>query len=46
MHDNGPGAMTVDAAAAAVLSVLTSPAEIRYLAANPPPGSTMEQPGG
>jgi NAD(P)-dependent dehydrogenase (short-subunit alcohol dehydrogenase family) len=46
VHDNGPGAMTVDAAATAVLSVLSSPAEIRYLAANPPPGSTMEQPGG
>jgi NAD(P)-dependent dehydrogenase (short-subunit alcohol dehydrogenase family) len=46
VHDNGPGAMTVDAAAAAVLGVLVSPAEIRYLAANPPPGSTMEHPGG
>lgn len=46
VHDNGPGAMTVDAAAAAVLGVLVSPAEIRYLAANPPPGSTMERPGG
>ncbi len=46
VHDNGPGAMTVDAAAAAVLSVLVSPAEIRYLVANPPPGSTMEHPGG
>ena len=46
VHDNGPGAMTVAAAAAAVLTVLTAPAEIRYLAANPPPGSTMEQPGG
>jgi NAD(P)-dependent dehydrogenase (short-subunit alcohol dehydrogenase family) len=46
VHDNGPGAMTVDAAASAVLSVLTSPADIRFLTANPPPGSTMEQPGG
>ena len=46
VHDNGPGAMTVAAAASAVLSVLTSPADIRYLTANPPPGSTMEQPGG
>jgi NAD(P)-dependent dehydrogenase (short-subunit alcohol dehydrogenase family) len=46
VHDNGPGAMTVGAAAAAVLGVLVSPAEIRYLAANPPPGSTMERPGG
>jgi NAD(P)-dependent dehydrogenase (short-subunit alcohol dehydrogenase family) len=46
LRDNGPGAMTVDAAAAAVLSVLEAPAEIRFLAALPPPGSTMERPGG
>jgi len=46
VHDNGPGAMTVDAAAAAVLSVLTAPADIRVVVANPPPGSTMEHPGG
>jgi NAD(P)-dependent dehydrogenase (short-subunit alcohol dehydrogenase family) len=46
VDDNGPGAMTVDAAAAAVLSVLTSPAELRFVFALPPPGSTMEHPGG
>jgi NAD(P)-dependent dehydrogenase (short-subunit alcohol dehydrogenase family) len=46
IHDNGPGAMTVDAAAAAVLSVLEAPADVRFVLAAPPPGSTMEQPGG
>ena len=46
VDDNGPGAMTVDAAAAAVLSVLTAPAELRFVFALPPPGSTMEHPGG
>ena len=46
VDDNGPGAMTVDAAAAAVLSVLTASAELRFVSASPPPGSTMERPGG
>jgi NAD(P)-dependent dehydrogenase (short-subunit alcohol dehydrogenase family) len=46
IHDNGPGAMTVDAAAAAVLSVLDAPADVRFVLAAPPPGSTMESPGG
>jgi hypothetical protein len=38
--------MTVDAAAAAVLSVLETAADVRFVFAAPPPGSTMEQPGG
>jgi NAD(P)-dependent dehydrogenase (short-subunit alcohol dehydrogenase family) len=46
IHDNGPGAMTVDAAAAAVLSVVEAPADVRFVLAAPPPGSTMESPGG
>jgi NAD(P)-dependent dehydrogenase (short-subunit alcohol dehydrogenase family) len=46
IHDNGPGAMTVDAAARAVLSVLEAPADVRFVLAAPPPGSTMEHPGG
>ncbi|MEX1006815.1 MAG: SDR family oxidoreductase [Acidimicrobiia bacterium] len=46
IDDNGPGAMTVDAAAAAVLSVLSAAAELRFVLALPPPGSTMEHPGG
>jgi NAD(P)-dependent dehydrogenase (short-subunit alcohol dehydrogenase family) len=46
IHDNGPGAMTVDAAAAAVLSVLVAPADLQFVLALPPPGSTMENPGG
>ena len=45
VDDNGPGAMTVDAAAAAVLTVLTAPAELRFVFALPPPLSTMENPG-
>jgi NAD(P)-dependent dehydrogenase (short-subunit alcohol dehydrogenase family) len=46
VHDNGPGAMTVDTAASAVLSVLDAPADVRFVLAAPPPGSTMEHPGG
>jgi NAD(P)-dependent dehydrogenase (short-subunit alcohol dehydrogenase family) len=46
IHDNGPGAMTVAQAAAAVVVAITSPADLRYVVANPPPGSTMDHSGG
>jgi NAD(P)-dependent dehydrogenase (short-subunit alcohol dehydrogenase family) len=42
VHDNGPGAMSVDAAAAAVLSVLDADADVRFVLAAPPPGSTFD----
>jgi NAD(P)-dependent dehydrogenase (short-subunit alcohol dehydrogenase family) len=45
IHDNGPGAMTVAQAAAAVVVAVTSPADLRYVVANPPPGSTMDHSG-
>ncbi|MFN8028289.1 MAG: SDR family oxidoreductase [Acidimicrobiia bacterium] len=40
-HDNGPGAMTVDDCAAAVIGSITSPVDLRYVLALPAPGSTM-----
>jgi NAD(P)-dependent dehydrogenase (short-subunit alcohol dehydrogenase family) len=40
-HDNGPGAMTVDDCATAVVSAITSPVDLRYVLALPAPGSTM-----
>jgi NAD(P)-dependent dehydrogenase (short-subunit alcohol dehydrogenase family) len=42
VHDNGPGAMSVDDCASAVLTAITSPVDLRYVLALPPPGSTME----
>ena len=42
VHDNGPGAMTVDDCATAVLAAMTSPVDLRYVLANPAPGSTMD----
>jgi NAD(P)-dependent dehydrogenase (short-subunit alcohol dehydrogenase family) len=42
VHDNGPGAMPVDAAARAVLSVLTNDADVRFVSAAPLPGSTFD----
>ena len=42
VHDNGPGAMSVDDCASAVLAAITSPVELRYVLALPPPGSTMD----
>ena len=41
VHDNGPGAMSVPEAASAVLVVMTSPVDLRYVLALPAPGSTM-----
>ena len=45
VHDNGPGAMTVPAAASAVMVAITSPVDLRYVLALPPPGSTMGDAG-
>ncbi len=42
VHDNGPGAMTVDDCASVVLAAMTSPVDLRYVLANPAPGSTMD----
>jgi NAD(P)-dependent dehydrogenase (short-subunit alcohol dehydrogenase family) len=42
VHDNGPGAMTVPDCATAVVSAITSPVDLRYVVANPAPGSTMD----
>lgn len=41
VHDNGPGAMTVPDCATAVVAAITSPVDLRYVVANPPPGSTF-----
>jgi len=41
VHDNGPGAMTVPDCATAVVVAITSPVDLRYVVANPAPGSTM-----
>ena len=43
VHDNGPGAMTVDDCATAVLAAITSPVDLRYVVAYPAPGSTMDR---
>jgi NAD(P)-dependent dehydrogenase (short-subunit alcohol dehydrogenase family) len=40
-HDNGPGAMTVEECAGAVVGAITSPVDLRYVLALPAPGSTM-----
>jgi NAD(P)-dependent dehydrogenase (short-subunit alcohol dehydrogenase family) len=45
-HDNGPGAMSVEDCAAAVVGAITSPVDLRYVLALPAPGSTMEIPEG
>jgi NAD(P)-dependent dehydrogenase (short-subunit alcohol dehydrogenase family) len=42
VHDNGPGAMSVDDCATVVLAAMTSPVDLRYVLANPAPGSTMD----
>jgi NAD(P)-dependent dehydrogenase (short-subunit alcohol dehydrogenase family) len=42
VHDNGPGAMTVPDCATAVVAAITSPVDLRYVVANPAPGSTMD----
>jgi NAD(P)-dependent dehydrogenase (short-subunit alcohol dehydrogenase family) len=42
VHDNGPGAMSVDDCATAVLAAMASPVDLRYVLANPAPGSTMD----
>ena len=42
VHDNGPGAMSVDDCATAVIVAMTSPVDLRYVLANPAPGSTMD----
>ena len=42
VHDNGPGAMTVPECATAVVVAITSPVDLRYVVANPAPGSTMD----
>jgi NAD(P)-dependent dehydrogenase (short-subunit alcohol dehydrogenase family) len=41
-HDNGPGAMTVEECAGAVVGAITSPVDLRYVLALPAPGSTMD----
>jgi NAD(P)-dependent dehydrogenase (short-subunit alcohol dehydrogenase family) len=41
VHDNGPGAMSVPDCATAVVAAITSPVDLRYVVANPAPGSTM-----
>jgi NAD(P)-dependent dehydrogenase (short-subunit alcohol dehydrogenase family) len=41
VHDNGPGAMTVPDCATAVVAAITSPVDLRYVIANPPPGSSF-----
>jgi NAD(P)-dependent dehydrogenase (short-subunit alcohol dehydrogenase family) len=42
VHDNGPGAMSVRDCATAVIAAITSPVDLRYVVANPAPGSTMD----
>jgi len=42
--DNGPGAMSVEDAAAAVIAAMASRADLRYVVALPPAGSTMPGP--
>jgi len=42
VHDNGPGAMSVRDCATAVVAAITSPVDLRYIVANPAPGSTMD----
>jgi len=42
VHDNGPGAMSVPDCATAVIAAITSPVDLRYVVANPAPGSTMD----
>jgi len=42
VHDNGPGAMSVPDCATAVIAAITSPVDLRYVVANPTPGSTMD----
>jgi NAD(P)-dependent dehydrogenase (short-subunit alcohol dehydrogenase family) len=41
VHDNGPGAMSVPDCATAVIAAITSPVDLRYVVANPAPGSTF-----
>ncbi len=42
VHDNGPGAMSVRDCATAVIAAIASPVDLRYVVANPAPGSTMD----
>jgi len=42
VHDNGPGAMSVRDCATAVVAAITSPVDLRYVVANPAPGSSMD----
>jgi NAD(P)-dependent dehydrogenase (short-subunit alcohol dehydrogenase family) len=42
VHDNGPGAMSVPDCATAVVAAIASPVDLRYVVANPAPGSTMD----
>jgi NAD(P)-dependent dehydrogenase (short-subunit alcohol dehydrogenase family) len=41
VHDNGPGAMSVPDCATVVVAAITSPVDLRYVVANPAPGSTF-----
>jgi NAD(P)-dependent dehydrogenase (short-subunit alcohol dehydrogenase family) len=41
VHDNGPGAMSVPDCATAVVAAVASPVDLRYVVANPAPGSTF-----
>jgi NAD(P)-dependent dehydrogenase (short-subunit alcohol dehydrogenase family) len=42
VFDNGPGAMSVPDCATAVIAAISSPVDLRYVVANPAPGSTMD----
>jgi NAD(P)-dependent dehydrogenase (short-subunit alcohol dehydrogenase family) len=42
VYDNGPGAMSVPDCATAVIAAIASPIDLRYIVANPAPGSTMD----
>ena len=42
VYDNGPGAMSVPDCATAVIAAISSPVDLRYVVANPAPGSTMD----
>jgi NAD(P)-dependent dehydrogenase (short-subunit alcohol dehydrogenase family) len=42
VFDNGPGAMSVPDCATAVIGAIASPVDLRYIVANPAPGSTMD----
>ncbi|HEY3674302.1 MAG TPA: SDR family NAD(P)-dependent oxidoreductase [Acidimicrobiia bacterium] len=42
VYDNGPGAMSVPDCATAVIAAIASPVDLRYVVANPAPGSTMD----